>query len=32
MNGSDKQDESPYLMGFINALRSMMAYTNRTKL
>lgn len=32
LNGSDKQDESPYLMGFVNALRSMMAYTNRTKL
>lgn len=32
LNGSDKQDESPYLMGFVNALKSMMAYTNRTKL
>lgn len=32
LNGSDEQDESPYLMGFVNALKSMMAYTNRTKL
>lgn len=32
LNGSNKQDESPYLMGFVNALRSMMAYTGKTKL
>ena len=32
LNGSGKQDESPYLMGFVNALRSMMSYTGKVKL
>ena len=32
LNGSDKQDESPYLMGFINSLKSMMSYTGKAKL
>lgn len=32
LNGSDKQDEAPYLMGWINSLKSAMAYTGKTKL
>jgi len=32
LNGSDKQDEAPYLMGWINSIKSAMAYTGKTKL
>ena len=32
LNGSDKQDEAPYLMGWINSIKSTMAYTGKTKL
>lgn len=29
---NSRSDESPYLMGFINSLKSMMSYTGKTKL
>lgn len=32
LNGSDKQDEAPYLMGWINSIKSAMAYTGKTTL
>ncbi len=32
LNGSNKQDEAPYLMGWINSIKSAMSYTGKTKL
>lgn len=32
LNGSNNQDTYPYLMGWINSVKSMMAYTNKTTL
>jgi hypothetical protein len=32
LNGSDNQDEYPYLMGWVNSIKSAMAYTCKTKL
>lgn len=32
LNGSTNQDEAPYLMGWINSIKSAMAYTNKTTL
>jgi len=32
LNGSANQDEAPYLMGWINSIKSVMAYTGKTKL
>lgn len=32
LNGSDDQDSYPYLMGWINSIKSAMAYTNRKTL
>ena len=32
LNGSANQDEFPYLMGWINSIKSAMAYTGKTKL
>ena len=32
LNGSDEQDSYPYLMGYINSLKSAMAYTNNKSL
>lgn len=32
LHGSNNQDEAPYLMGWVNSIKSAMAYTNKTKL
>lgn len=32
LNGSENQDKAPYLMGWINSIKSAMAYTGKTKL
>lgn len=32
LNGSTNQDKAPYLMGWINSIKSAMAYTGKTKL
>jgi len=32
LNGSSNQDEYPYLMGWVNSIKSAMAYTGKAKL
>lgn len=32
LHGSDNQDQYPYLMGWVNSIKSAMAYTNKTSL
>ena len=32
LNGSENQDEYPYLMGWVNSIKSAMTYTNKTEL
>ncbi len=32
LNGSEDQDRYPYLMGWVNSIKSAMSYTNRKNL